>query len=220
MTDALREAIRPSSTAISHTIQTRTRSGESKLVEVYLRRLNLPSSEPILASIHSELTVSSDSQWIDRTVLQKLQAFVFVKRWDEAKGEFVFAHMNQLNADALGLRNGRDAEGLSDKNFFDDPVQRKVYEDDDNLVSKGDERRVMIREEAFFPRNAKAMCRILTFKTPFCPPSSKVVAERRMVLGISFDVTSVTDLLREVSEKAKNGLYINCLLYTSPSPRD
>jgi PAS domain-containing protein len=217
---AMKVAMKPGSHGASGTISARTKEGTEKLVEVYVRRIELPDGRFMLASLHSDLTISTDVQWIDRTVLRKLQAFVFVKRWDKSSGRFLFTYMNDLLAYTLGLSEPEQGIGKSDEDFFEDEAQRAGFRwVDEAIRDASDPDLVIVREEGFAPGSIVNITignhdtRLLTFKTPFWPPSQGPHTGEWEVLGIAVNVTSVTDVMRAIADRSDNALYIkdqNC----------
>lgn len=216
----MKAAMQPHSEGISGTIVTRTRAGEEKLVEVYVRRIERPDGSVMLASLHSDLTISTDVQWIERTVLRRLQAFVFVKKWDESCQKFLFTHMNSKLSKTLGLASPDDAIGLSDEDFFEDEAQRSGFREvDEQIRDTNDCDLVVVREESFSPKivnnpaDGTTASRLLTFKTPFWPPSKGPRECGWEVLGIAVNVTHVTDVFRAIADQSEDGLYIKDSLF-------
>lgn len=214
----IREVIRPGSKAQSGRIVAYTKSGEKKLVEAYLRRIERPDGTALLASLHSDLTISTDVQWIERNVLDKLQAFVFVKRWDSARQKFIFTYMNENLARVLKTKPPTASDGLADDDFFEDEAQIRTFREADQIIRDADDPDLVImREETFDPQTKATLTecsqpaiprRLLTFKTPLSIPSRGPAKGRWEVLGIAIDVSSVTDVLRSIADNSDNGLYI------------
>lgn len=214
-----REVMRPGSKARSARRVAHTKSGERKLIEEYVRRIDRPDGTAILASLHSDLTISSEVQWIEHNVLDKLQAFVFVKKWDPTRNQFVFTYMNDKLIEVLEPDPKKLVEGsLSDDDFFEDWAQKRAFREDDEAIRDAENADlVMMREETFNPVQKSAdnngnqpviPSRLLTFKTPLSIPSRGSREIGWEVLGIAIDVTSVTDVLRSISEISESGLYI------------
>jgi PAS domain-containing protein len=215
----IREVIRPGSKARSGRVVAYTKSGEKKLVEAYIRRIERPDGSAMLASLHSDLTISSDVQWIERNVLDKLQAFVFVKRWNPISRKFVFTYMNEKLREVLNPDPVKFAKGLlSDDDFFDDWAQKRAFREvDEAIKDTNTPDLVVMREETFDPKQqdegvsrheADIPKRLLTFKTPLSIPSRISPEIGWEILGIAIDVTNVTDVLRSIAEKSESGLYI------------
>ena len=93
----IREASQPGAVGRSETLRLRNIDGTFRSVEVYVRRLMLPSGQPILASLHTDFSSSSQFQWINRTVLDRLNAFVFVKEFNPLTGLFHFTYPEPWN---------------------------------------------------------------------------------------------------------------------------
>jgi len=215
----IQEVIRPGSMPRSGRIVAYTKSGGKKLIEAYLRRIDQPDGTALLASLHSDLTISSDVQWIERNVLDKLKAFVFVKKWDPICNQFVFTYMNDKLIDVLKPDKDKLAKGLlSDDDFFEDWAQKRAFREDDEAIRDAKNPDLVItREETFDPKAGHppvhgaqpvVPSHLLTFKTPLSMPSRVSRKSGWEVLGIAIDVMSVTDVLRSISEKSHSGLYI------------
>jgi PAS domain-containing protein len=215
----IKEVIQPNSKPQSGKRVAYTKSGEKKLIEVYLRRIDQPDGTALLASLHTDLTISNDVQWIERNVLDKLKAFVFVKTWDPIRNQFVFKYMNDKLTDVLKPDKRKLRKGLlSDEDFFEDWAQKRAFREDDEAIRDAKNPDLVItREETFDPKTKPSVehgaqpvvsSHLLTFKTPFSTPSRVSRESGWEVLGIAIDVTSVTDVLRSISEKSRNGLYI------------
>jgi len=211
--DEMKKAMQPGFTGTTGTIIAKTASGTEKLVEVYVRRIELENCV-LLASLHSDLTVATDQQWIDRTVLRSLQAFVFVKKWDEDSKRFVFTYMNPKLSEILGVNPSTQVQGMADADFFyDDAQQRGFHEADETVANSESDDLVLVREETISPHSPNTgeplgHFRLLTFKTPYWPPSNGQRTGPWEVLGVAVDVTSVTDVLRAVADKSDDALYI------------
>ena len=117
--------------------------------------------------------------------------------------------MNQPLASAFGLEDPEEAIGKADPDFISDPHQVDGFERIDQIVYNfKDPARVHIREESFSTDHgnegsSRRITRLLTFKTQyFSPVSSSDETHEKHILGIAFDVTSVTDMLRRVARTA------------------
>ena len=211
---AIRRVTEINSEPYSHTIRVVTGRGEHRMVEAYLRRMTLASGEHVLASLHSNLTVSNDEQLFNRTVLDQLQAFVFAKRWDSLKECFVFTYVNQRLADAFGLSSPEDVKGKSDRDFIANENEIEAFKRGDSAAFYAQsENFLLIREESVTPlkndgRTPTQTLRLLTFKRRYAPlMDSDAVITDRLILGIAFDVTVVTDLMREAAESSEHAIY-------------
>lgn len=215
----IREVMRPGSKGRSARRVTHTKSGEKKLIEVYLRRIDCPDGTAILASLHSDLTISSEVQWIERNILDKLQAFVFVKRWDPIGERFMFTYMNDKLMDVLNPDPKKLVKGLlTDDDFFEDWAQKRAFREDDEAIRHAESPDLVImREETFdpkpmatSPKNPRQAIprRLLTFKTPLSIASRDCREKGWEILGIAIDVTSVTDVFRSIADKSHSVLYI------------
>lgn len=209
---SMKKAMERGSEGVTGTIRAITKSGDEKTVEVYVRRIDLRDGA-YLASLHSDLSVSTENQWIDRTVLERLQAYVFVKRWNEETKQFVFTYMNKKLADQMGLSDPDEAIGKSDQIFFEnEALIRKFREADIRIRDSQSSSQVIVLEEDFSPIHQmephERTNRILTFKTPFWSPSNGPRNGYWDVLGIAVDVTSVTDVLRAIADQSNDGLFI------------
>lgn len=209
-----KETIRPGAAARSERVNIKTARGDYKLVQVYFRRLEL-NGKPVLASLHSDLAVSDDLRWVDQTILDAIPAYIFIKRWDEVKKKFIFRHVNKRLALALGEDNPRDVVGNSDEEYFRDSYQRNAYFEADKEVYDSRKRGFqVVREEAFAPERAPVdgtgeIRRIVTVKTPYWCASDALPARGEwQVLGIAFDVTPVTRILRALADESNDAIYI------------
>jgi len=176
-------------------------------VQVYFRRFELDGT-PLIASLHSELAVSDDLRWIDQSVLDNIPAYIFLKRWDKAKGKFVFQHINSRLAKDLRTTPA-DAEGKSDEDYFDDNFQiRSFYEADLLVLQPGRSNDPVVREESFSPRGATAPRKLVTVKTAYQSRRRCGEEIETQVLGVAFDVTAVTQILRTVADESTDAVYI------------
>lgn len=204
---AIRCAAQPNSQPISDTIHVRTASGHDKLVEIFTRRLQLHTGEPILASMHSDLTLSNSQQWIDRTVLAQLQAFVSLKRWNPKTNTFVFSYVNTQLSHALGVRD-IEVIGKCDADFTEDVTITQSYRRADEAVFSSSDRNAVLVKEEIFNEIGGSVMRLMTFRTQYLPPTGIREESQPQILQISFNVTSVTDLLRAVAEIPDTGIFI------------
>jgi PAS domain-containing protein len=206
--NAIRRILDKKVTAASDTIEVMALDGSRKIVEVYVRELQTTDGLPIIVSMHSDLTVSNSGHWILPAIADRIGAFIFVKRWNGQAFEFDFC--NAALARAL-KEKPEHVIGKSDGYFFDDDHLVKSYFNDDFFVvfeQKNEE--PLIREESFILRDRSLKKenryrRLLTFKTRLKQSSNMLDAK---VLGISIDISEVTDVLRAVSELSDKAIYV------------
>lgn len=205
---AIRSVLSNHCQAASDTVEARTIDGKGKIIEVYVREFISNDGRPILASMHSDLTVSNNGHWILPTIADRIGAFIFVKRWDGSRFRFTFC--NAELARAFGTVPER-VIGLSDEDFFDDRHLIESFFRDDQSVFGGEHAgEPLVREESFRLRRRNMVGaandrRLLTFKTRLDLAQG---TSESLVLGISIDITEVTDVLRAVSELSDKAIYV------------
>ena len=212
----IRRALNEDSGSVNFTIQVNTVNGKEKLVEIYLRRIHLDDGTEIMASLHIDLTASSDEHWLRKKLLDQMPGFVFIKRYDPNANVFRFAYINRKLAEAFSLEEPSDAFGKCDKDFIVDAGQvEKFHKVDLSVIDRSEDQPPIVREEWFSVNGADGNIqtrKLMTIKMPYGPPGT-VHHQTTQILGVAVDVTAYTDLMRAVAEKSELGIYIKNSLH-------
>jgi PAS domain S-box-containing protein len=196
----------------------RTAAGKYKFVEVFFGRIRLPDGKPALASLHKNLGETGYITHLEQEILGKLEAYVFVKKYDPETDMYLFEYVNDRLAEVLDPTGGRAAicDGKqSDRDYFDEQIELDNFRSaDDEVYHSTDENVRVVREEMFTPKGlgraaggSSGTRRLMTIKTQYRPHHWRDDRDNR-ILGIAFDVTALTDLQRTIANLSDDAIYL------------
>lgn len=180
------------------TVKFITKQRKTKLVEVYTRLIKR-NGHRYVASIHSNVRETV----IKNTILDKLKCLVFIKRFDLEANQFQFVYANDQMLSVLGADTLHDVIGASDGDFISDESQIEGFKKQDfKVLTAAHEEFILPREEVLQTKSQTSPLRLMTFKLPYEENGE------RLVLGISFQTTPITDMTRILVNSVDNGIYV------------
>jgi len=219
VTNAIRRAMHPDRRAVTCTVQMKG----LKVIEVYCRRLKLTEKLEVFVSLHTNLSAASEWQGIQKMVLDSLPGFVFAKRWCPNRRKFVYVYINRQLANAFNVKNEHEVEGKTDSDFIGDPDELRQLRRIERKVIKG---QTITGEENLSPKQRlgcpSRTYRLATIRMPYQIENLETQPlKETLVLGIAFDISPITGLLRNIIEQSKDAIYVKDRLgrYTLTNPQ-